>query len=88
MAVARESSNGAPIEDLGERGHVHRERIDHGDTSSLGELEQRQACVVGALPVELCVEAIDIGLGQSIDEPSERRGVVDPLHHDMPGACP
>ena len=65
-------------EDLGQRGDVDLERVDHGDASGPRELQQGQTGVVGALAMELGVEAVDVGRGQRVDQLGEARVRVDP----------
>ncbi len=48
-----------PVEDLGQRRDVDRQRVDDDEPVGVGELHQRHLGVVGALPVELGVDGVD-----------------------------
>ncbi len=66
-------------QDLGERRHVDRQRIDEHELARPGQLHQGELREVGALPVELGVERVGVDRAEGRDDVAEPGvGVDDP----------
>jgi hypothetical protein len=66
------------LQQLAQRGHVHRQGVDHDDVVTRRQLQQGQLGEVGALAVELGVEREDVRRRRRLYEGVEGALVVDP----------